>query len=86
MPYSQPDNIYQFGAKYFADLLAEQSQSQDDAIASTQDTVNPADNHASALQRVQDTANALDIKSLSPAELEPIILGRQLSFPAHCSR
>ncbi len=73
----QPDNIYEFGARYFADLLeqsrgAEQSHAAEDNEAAQQSAGTTGD--ATGLARVRETAQALDLATLSAAELEPIIL------------
>jgi hypothetical protein len=84
----QPDNIYEFGARYFKDLLEHSKGSQPVSGA-------PAGNvqaePASGLNKFTETATTLDLTKLTAAELEPIILsewgfiGRQhasLNIPA----
>lgn len=62
----QPDNIYNFGATYFADLLSATSYPEN-----TQEIPQfPGDDFG-----VQEVAGLIDVTKLSPGELEPIILG-----------
>ncbi|KAJ9511030.1 hypothetical protein QJQ45_002874 [Haematococcus lacustris] len=67
----QPNNIFEFGAQYFKDLLAHSQQqahhvtdqNSQDGVAATR-----------GLEQVALTATTLDIAKLTPAELEPLIL------------
>ncbi|KAL6756998.1 radial spoke protein 7 [Haematococcus lacustris] len=68
---AQPNNIFEFGAQYFKDLLAHSQQqahhvtdqNSQDGVAATR-----------GLEQVALTATTLDIAKLTPAELEPLIL------------
>lgn len=67
----QPENIYDFGAKYFSDLLAQQQAGD----SQTGGAAYGADGRAApGLENVRETATTLDIGKLTPAELEPVIL------------
>ena len=62
----QPENIYDFGAQYFAELLATSAPpvaASASAVAADEDSLG-----------VRAVAASIDVKSLSPAELEPIVL------------
>ena len=66
LPHTQPDNIYDFGAQYFAELLATSAPpvaASASAVAADEDSLG-----------VRAVAASIDVKSLSPAELEPIVL------------
>uniref|UniRef100_A0A7S0RF79 EF-hand domain-containing protein n=1 Tax=Chlamydomonas leiostraca TaxID=1034604 RepID=A0A7S0RF79_9CHLO len=67
---AQPENIYEFGAQYFGDLLA--SGRGIDAPSSR--GADGAPSTSAGLESVQTTATTLDIAKLTPAELEPLIL------------
>lgn len=69
LPRMQPSNILEFGARYFGDMLRE----RDGGAADTQGWAAPDVASTSAMD-VEDTATMIDIASLSPAELEPILL------------
>ncbi|GAX81847.1 hypothetical protein CEUSTIGMA_g9275.t1 [Chlamydomonas eustigma] len=62
---AQPDNIYEFGAQYFSEVLANQGAPQYQGVAD----VGPE-----GVETLSDVAAVLDIQNLSPAELEPIIM------------
>lgn len=66
-PAPQPDNIYDFGAQYFAELLATSAPPGAAHATSASATAEDA-------LGVKAVAASIDIKSLTPAELEPIVL------------
>lgn len=70
---TQPDNIYEFGAKYFEELKA---QGADDA-ARAGDQGGAADGDLAA--EIKEAAASLPLESMTTAELEPIIMKLFLS-------
>lgn len=67
---SQPSNILEFGARYFADILYQ----RDGGVAPSRGAPDmPSTSNKDAMD-VEDTATMLDIAKLSPAELEPILM------------
>ncbi len=70
---AQPESIYEFAALHFQALL-EQTRGSEEPAAAQDAQGGAALPAAGGLDQVQATAAALDIASLSPAELEPIIL------------
>ncbi|GFR51432.1 hypothetical protein Agub_g13721 [Astrephomene gubernaculifera] len=67
---AQPANIYEFGARYFAGL---QGQGEPEGLA--RGNAEPASTlKAKGSVDVEETAVMYDIASLSPAELEPILM------------
>lgn len=62
----QPDNIYEFGAQYFGALLESQRAGQGYGEGPS--------TSGGALGNVALTAAEIDVTSLSPAELEPLVL------------
>jgi hypothetical protein len=65
-PRPQPDNIYEFGAQYFGALLEQQR-------SGTGYGDGPSTS-GGALGSVAAAAAGIDVTSLSPAELEPIVM------------
>lgn len=72
---AQPDNIYEFGARYFQDLLKNGQTGIDISQAPVQNQMQPAQPATGGLDHVSETAAAIDIASLTPAQLEPLVLG-----------
>ncbi len=66
-PRPQPDNIYEFGAQYFGALLEQQR-------SGTGYGDGPSTSGGGALGSVAAAAAGIDVTSLSPAELEPIVM------------
>jgi hypothetical protein len=66
----QPDNIYEFGARYFKDLLEHSKGSQLVSAPPGNVQAEPA----TGLNKFTETATTLDLTKLTAAELEPIIL------------
>lgn len=73
----QPDNIYEFGARYFQDLLQNGQTGIDISQALVQNQMQPAQPATGGLDHVSETAAAIDIASLTPAQLEPLVLGER---------
>ena len=67
---AQPENIYEFGAQYFSELLAA-SAPKEPTVAAFPEASAVGEGDELAVKKV---AEAIDIKKLTPAELEPIIL------------
>jgi len=64
---AQPDSIYEFGAQYFSQLIEEQK-------TGGKATGEGPSTSGAAISSVQQAAAELDLSSLTPSELEPIIL------------
>jgi hypothetical protein len=71
---TQPDNIYEFGAQYFQQLLGQPSKDAASASAHGSREGRPVTPQTVQLDTMKEAAVAIDLSSLSPTELEQMLL------------